>query len=161
PSLQGPPLPGRRSGGPPRLGPPYGVVSVSKLTPIRSSRSATARPLAHFHGAHAAAADRPQAARNATSAIPWGVLWMLGLVVVIESWVGRNWLDFSDPVSLSWRFSALAAQREAPARDLLCLGDSLVKHSLIPALIERESGLRTFNLAAARCPTWMSYFLFR
>jgi hypothetical protein len=117
--------------------------------------------VAHFHGAHPAEADRTPAARDAKSTIPWGVLGMIGLVVVIESWVGRNWLDFSDPVSLSWRFSALAAQREAPGRDLLCLGDSLVKHSLIPALIEQESGLRTVNLAAARCPTWMSYFLLR
>jgi hypothetical protein len=134
---------------------------MSNLTPLRSSRSAAARPSARFHGAHAAEVDRAPAARDAKSAIPWGVLGMIGLVVVIESWVGRNWLDFSDPVSLSWRFSAFAAQVEAPGRDLLCLGDSLVKHSLIPALIERESGLRTFNLAAARCTTWMSYFLFR
>ncbi|HZW30173.1 MAG TPA: hypothetical protein VFF52_05655 [Isosphaeraceae bacterium] len=86
---------------------------------------------------------------------------MLGLIVAIETAVGRNWLDFSDPVSLSWRFSAEAARVAAPGRDLLCLGDSLVKHGLIPSVMERESGLRAANLAAARCPTWMTYFLFR
>jgi hypothetical protein len=86
---------------------------------------------------------------------------MLGLIVAIETAVGRNWLDFSDPVSLSWRFSAQAAYSEAPGRELLCLGDSLVKHGLIPSVVEQASGLRAANLAAARCPTWMSYFLFR
>jgi len=86
---------------------------------------------------------------------------MIGLIVVIECFVGRNWLDFSDPVSLSWRFSAEAARTEAAGSQLLCLGDSLVKHGLIPSVIEGESGLRTSNLSAARAPILMTYFLFR
>jgi len=86
---------------------------------------------------------------------------MIGLIVAIESFVGRNWLDFSDPVSLSWRFSAEAARTEAAGSQLLCLGDSLVKHGLIPSVIEGKSGLRTLNLSAARAPTLMTYFLFR
>ncbi len=32
---------------------------------------------------------------------------------------------------------------------------------MIPSLIEAESGLRTVNLAAARCPTLMTYYVFR
>jgi hypothetical protein len=86
---------------------------------------------------------------------------MIFLIVAIERFVAQNWLDFSDPVSLSWRFSAVTAHTAAPGRDLLCLGDSLAKHGLIPSVIEKESGLRSVNLAAARCPTLMTYFLFR
>jgi hypothetical protein len=86
---------------------------------------------------------------------------MIGLIVVIECFVGRNWLDFSDQVSLSWRFSAEAARTEAAGSQLLCLGDSLVKHGLIPSVIAEESGLRTLNLSAARAPALMTYFLFR
>ena len=44
------------------------------------------------------------------SAIPWGVAGMIGLIVVIECFVARNWLDFTDPVSLSWRYSAAGRQ---------------------------------------------------
>ena len=82
-------------------------------------------------------------------------------LVAIESAFAGRWLDFSDPVSLSWRFSTEAARTQASGRDLLCLGDSLAKHGVIPSLIEEESGLRTVNLAAARCPTVMTYFVFR
>ena len=134
---------------------------MGSLTPLSSSRSPAVRPSAHFHGAHAAEVDRLQPARDAKSAIPWGVIGMIGLIVAIETAVGRNWLDLSDPVSLSWRFSAEAAHAKAPGRDLLCLGDSLVKHGLIPSVLEEASGLRAANLAAARCPTWMTYFLLR
>ena len=94
--------------------------------------------------------------------IPLGVLGMIGLIVVIECFVGRNWLDFSDPVSLSWRFSPRRQlQTGAAGSRLLCLGDSLVKHGLIPSVIERESGRRTRNLSAARAPVLMTYFLLR
>ena len=83
------------------------------------------------------------------------------MLVAIEGISGRNWLDFSDPVSLSWRFSTDVARSRSSSCDLLCLGDSLAKHGIIPSVIEGESGLKTVNLAAARCPTLMSYFVLR
>jgi hypothetical protein len=96
-----------------------------------------------------------------SSRIPFGFLGAIVLVVVIECFIGRNWLDFSDPVSLSWRFSAEAARTEAAGSKLLCMGDSLVKHGLVPSVIEERSGRRTRNLSAARAPTLMTYFLLR
>ena len=48
--------------------------------------------------------------RGRRTAIPWGVAGMIGLIVAIECFVARNWLDFTDPVSLSWRYSAEAVQ---------------------------------------------------
>ena len=86
---------------------------------------------------------------------------MIGLLVAIEGSIAGRWLDFSDPVSLSWRFSTVAARTVASGSDLLCVGDSLAKHGVIPSLIEAESGLRTVNLAAARYPTVMTYFVLR
>jgi hypothetical protein len=94
-------------------------------------------------------------------AIPWGFVGMIGLIVVIECFVGRNWLDFSDPASLSWRFSAAAVATESPGGELLCLGDSLIKHGLLPGVIENETGRRTVNLSAARAPTLLTYFFLR
>jgi hypothetical protein len=86
---------------------------------------------------------------------------MIGLILAIECWVGRNWLDFSDPVGLSWRFSAEAATTRAPRCEVICVGDSLVMHGVFPAVLELETGRRTVNLAAARGSTVMSYFLLR
>jgi hypothetical protein len=94
-------------------------------------------------------------------AAPFGLLGMIVLVAAIESALAIHWLEFSDPVSLSWRYSAQAAQNRVLGRDVIVLGDSLAKHGLVPAVLERASGLRSVNLAAARCPTLMTYFLFR
>ncbi len=95
------------------------------------------------------------------AAVPWGLVGMLGLIVAIEGRVARNWLDLSDPVSLSWRFSAEAAATQAPGSDVIFLGDSLVKHGLVPTVFERATGRRAVNLSAARGPALLSYFLFR
>jgi hypothetical protein len=94
-------------------------------------------------------------------AIPCGFLGMVAMILAIESWVARNWRDFSDPVSLSWRFSAHAAATRAPESAVVCLGDSLVKHGIFPAVLERATGRRSVNLSAARGPTLLSYFLLR
>jgi hypothetical protein len=86
---------------------------------------------------------------------------MLGLVVAIENFVARDVLDFSDPVSLSWRLAARSARDEAPQRPVLCTGDSLVKHGLIPKVIAARSGLAAVNLAVARGPAPATFYLFR
>lgn len=94
-------------------------------------------------------------------AAPWGLIGMLGLVAAIESSVARDVLDFSDPVSLSWRLAAAAARDEAPGRSILCAGDSLVKHGIIPKVIAARSGRDALNLAVARGPAPATYFLVR
>src|SRR4051812_30087717 len=73
-------------------------------------------------------------------AVPRGLLGMLGLIVAIETGVANDVLDFSDPTSLSWRLAAQAARDEAPGRSVLCMGDSLVKHAMIPKVIAARSG---------------------
>lgn len=104
--------------------------------------------------------QQPQRGRGLAS-IPYGFLGMLGLLALIELGVAWCPLDFSDPVSLSWKLSAQAAQRDAPGCTILGVGDSLIKHSVIPSVLEAETGERTTNLAIARGPAPATYFLLR
>ena len=134
-------------------------MSISPSAP--STRTLAGRPSSRADGSHTVQSAALPTGRRRRGGVPWGFAGMLVLVLTIEGAVARRWLDFSDPVSLSWRFSAEAARLQAPGRDLLCLGDSLAKHGVIPAVVERQSNLRTVNLAAARCPTLMTYYLFR
>ncbi len=112
------------------------------------------------HRTSTTAAPRP-GVRRLTSTVPWGLLGAIGLIVAIEWNLGRNWLDLSDPVSLSWRYADDAARTDAAGCDVLFLGDSLVKHGLIPSVVTRESGIKSVNLAAARAPALMTYFALR
>jgi hypothetical protein len=95
------------------------------------------------------------------TAIPWGVAFMVILIVMIECLVTRCRLDLTDPVSLNWRFSAQTVRAKSVGCDLLVLGDSLVKHGLLPNVIEHDTSRRTVNLSAARAPTLLSYLLLR
>jgi hypothetical protein len=95
------------------------------------------------------------------SAIPFGAIGMIALLGSIESVVARHWIDLTDPVSLSWRYSAQSAENEARECQVLCLGDSLVKHGLIPSVMDRATGQRTVNLSAAQASTLLTQSLLR
>ena len=95
------------------------------------------------------------------SAIPWGALGTVALLVVIEGLVVRHWIELTDPVSLSWRYSAMAAENEARECQVLCLGDSLVKHGLVPSVFQQTSGQRTANISAAQASTILTHSLLR
>jgi hypothetical protein len=95
------------------------------------------------------------------SSIPRGAAGMVALLIVIEAFVVRHWIDLTDPVSLSWRYSARAAETAVRDCQVLCMGDSLVKHGLVPSVIERTSGQKTANLSAARASTLLTYRLLR
>ena len=104
-------------------------------------------------------ADRPRVERVAR--IPAGFLGMLALIVSIEAYLGARPLEFNTSVSLSWVYSARAIPREAPGRDVLFFGDSLIKFGLIPQVFEKHSGLSAHNFAGARAVAPTTYFLFR
>jgi hypothetical protein len=95
------------------------------------------------------------------SALPFGAIGMVAILVSIESVVARHWMSLTDPVSLSWRFSAQAAENDSRDCQVLCLGDSLVKHGLIPSVLERASGQRTVNVSAAQASTLLTHSLLR
>ncbi len=110
---------------------------------------------------HPATTPDPAAIRRRTGRIPWGFLGALVAIVAAESIVAPRWRELSDPVSLSWRFADEAARHDAKGKDLLFLGDSLVKHGLIPSVVEASSGLSGANLAAARGPALLTDFILR
>lgn len=98
--------------------------------------------------------------RRSTGRLPVGLVGMLGLVLVVESWLAGRWEWFTDPVAFSWRFS-LASAEQAGGSDVLVLGDSLAKHGLIPPVIAAASGRSARNLAAAASPAPLAYFALR
>ncbi len=93
--------------------------------------------------------------------VPGGLLGMLALVAAVELSVTRCGDRFVDAVANAWRFSARAAAGKAPGCDVLCLGDSLVKHGLSPKVLAEVTGRKTYNLAAPASPVPMTYFLLR
>ena len=130
---------------------------MSRTAPVRAPRSRPSR----LRGPRSVIAPETSPRRRPTEAVPWGVIGMVFLVIAIEASVSRRWLDFSDPTSLSWQYADRAARRDAPACNVLFLGDSLVKHGLVPSVFDEASGLRGVNLSAARAPALFSYFVLR
>jgi hypothetical protein len=99
--------------------------------------------------------------RPAPGRTPWGLLGMLGLIVALETAVARRGLDFMATSTSSWVLSARAAEAEAPGRRVLCLGDSLVKHGVLPRLVEDRTGRATYNLSVCAAQSPATYFLLR
>jgi hypothetical protein len=92
---------------------------------------------------------------------PHGVLGALVLILAVESTVATYKLDFTNCQRIEWIQSRKAATREALGCSVLSFGTSMTKLGLYPAIVERESGRKTYNLAccAGRLPG--SYFLLR
>ncbi|MHC5538765.1 hypothetical protein ACYOEI_11130 [Singulisphaera rosea] len=105
--------------------------------------------------------EEPGRAADSRGRFPPGVVGMLGLIMLVETFVAGHPIEFSDPVSLNWRLSAEDARDRAPGAEILCVGDSLVKHGVIPAVVEARIGRKTSNLAAARGPSPITDFLLR
>lgn len=86
---------------------------------------------------------------------------MLVILVVIEGYIKNHPGRFGHPWGHDWRHGRRAAGREAPGCQVLCFGDSLVKQSVIPQVLERRLGGRVYNLALGAGPPPASYFLLR
>lgn len=132
-------------------------MSMPRLAPLLGRSRSHCRPDRQL----AETGQALPAARRPRLAIPWGVIGAVVLVAGVESFVASRPLDFSDPVSLNWRLSAADAAARAPGCAVLCVGDSLVKHAVVPSLLERQTGLSTWNLALARGPAPAAFFLLR
>jgi hypothetical protein len=92
---------------------------------------------------------------------PYGVLGSLVLILAVESTVASHKLDLTNTQRIEWIQSRKAATSEALACSVLSFGTSMTKMGLYPAVVERESGHKAYNLAccAGRLPG--SYFLLR
>jgi hypothetical protein len=78
---------------------------------------------------------------------PWGLIGALGLVVLAETWVHCHAFELTN-VGATGFLEAVRSSLSAREFEVLCLGDSLVKHGVAPAVVEGRLGRRTINLAA-------------
>ncbi len=106
---------------------------------------------------------RPSAGARTRASRGWpgGLIGMLALVAALEWTIAHNGSRYLDHISISWALSAQAANTKASDCDVLYVGDSLVKHSLIPRTIDAVTGRRSYNLATAAGPAPINYTLFR
>jgi hypothetical protein len=95
--------------------------------------------------------------------MPLGFIGMLGLILVVEYSVASHALEFTgNQALLDWRTTGQAVSGEEVRRsEVLCFGDSLVKHGLFPRILEASLGRPAFNLALPAAQAPASYFLLR
>ncbi len=106
-----------------------------------------------------------QASPHATSprrpAVPLGLAGTLAIVVAFESYVAAHPADFAEFSASDWRLAKRAVAGESRDAQILCFGDSLLKFGVVPEVIERRTGLATFNLSLMGGQSASSYFLLR
>ena len=82
-------------------------------------------------------------------------------MVAVETVIDGYRADLAPTWAEDWRFSAWAADRQAPGSDILCFGDSLVKYGVLPRVIESRDGLTGYNLATSGGTMPSAFFLFQ
>ena len=106
-------------------------------------------------------ANRP-GPRPSRGSAPVAFLAMLALIAAIESGLMASIrLDVTNPATLTWRLARDAVSRDAPGCRALYFGDSLVKHGLLPPVIDPWIGGRSYNLAVCAAAPLTSYVLLR
>ncbi len=90
---------------------------------------------------------------------PYGFFGMIALIVGLEVQLQKCDVDLTPIWAADWRQAGRAARKEATRAEVLCFGDSLAKLGLAPRVIERESGILTYNLAVSVGQVPTSYFL--
>lgn len=93
---------------------------------------------------------------------PAGAIGMLGLVLAVELYVARHDRDFTTHWAQAWQWSGrAAAAREARSSAVLCFGDSLVLHGVLPNVIEGRLDRPAYNLAVFKGQAPVNYVLLR
>ncbi|MBX6312139.1 MAG: hypothetical protein IRY99_04355 [Isosphaeraceae bacterium] len=93
--------------------------------------------------------------------VPWGLVGMLGLVLLAEGFIRRHTLDLATPLAANYRLAAQAARDEGPQCEVLCFGDSQIKFGVIPRVIEERAGRSAYNLALIGGQPPATYILLR
>jgi hypothetical protein len=86
---------------------------------------------------------------------------MLAIVAASEMFLAAHPADFAEFSASDWRLAKRALTGDARDAQVLCFGSSLLKFGLVPELIERRTGLTTFNLSLMGGQAASSYFLLR
>ena len=94
---------------------------------------------------------------------PWpiGFIGMLGLVLAVELHVAEHDRDYTTLWAQCWKWSRQASTREAARSEIVCLGDSLVLHGVLPNVLETQLHRRAYNLALFKGQPPASYVLLR
>ena len=93
---------------------------------------------------------------------PAGAIGMLGLVLAVELFVARHDREFTTIWAQAWKWSGRSASaREARESGVLCFGDSLVLHGVLPNVIAARLHRKAYNLAVFKGQAPASYFLLR
>jgi Protein of unknown function (DUF1574) len=93
--------------------------------------------------------------------VPRGLIGMMVLIVVCESYIARNDLMFSRVEAVDWKGASKVAGGELPQGGVLFFGDSQIKFGVSPLLLESKLGMPSHCLAvqAGQAPT--SYLMLR
>ncbi len=78
--------------------------------------------------------------REALRRVPRGLLGMVALVVLCESFIAANHLRFSRLEADDWQAAARTARGNLPLGGILCLGDSQLKFGVSPLILEGKLG---------------------
>ncbi len=92
---------------------------------------------------------------------PGGLIGMIALVAIVESFIGLHSMRFSDVDEWAYRWTSRKASRGVKDCQILLFGDSLIKLSTIPKIIEERTGKSVFNLALSGSQAPATYFLLR
>ena len=92
---------------------------------------------------------------------PWGLMGMVALVVLAEWFVSHRAMSFYDVDEWAYRWTSRKASRSVKSCELLCMGDSLVKLSVVPKIIEAEIKKPVFSLALSGSQPPATYFMLR
>lgn len=93
--------------------------------------------------------------------LPGGLLGMIGLVLAVELGLAHAEQGLTTIWAAAWKHSGWAAAKKAPLCEILCFGDSLVKHGIVPRIIQERTGRRCYNLAAFMGVAPSSYYMLK
>lgn len=91
---------------------------------------------------------------------PAGFLGMIVIVAAVECSISRRSVDFVETSRSSWSLSGDAA-RTARDREIVCLGDSLIKHGLLPRVLAERTGMSTINLSVCAAQPPVAYYILK
>ncbi len=92
---------------------------------------------------------------------PMGLIGMLALVLAVELHVSEHDREYTTLWAQNWKWSQEASSREAARSEILCLGDSLVLHGVLPRVLESHLHRRAYNLALFKGQAASTYVLLR
>ncbi|WP_422927872.1 DUF1574 family protein [Singulisphaera sp. PoT] len=86
---------------------------------------------------------------------------MLAILVVVESGLVQRGTGLNSALGWLWSTCGRMASEGSRECQVLCLGDSQVKHGMVAQVLEDRLGLRTMNLAFSGGQSSTSYFQLR